>query len=70
MSMKKRRLVAGLIKARMKSAIDELIPPRRAYCFLLIVRNESTIHPKINLSAQGIMTMLAAMVVIAGEILF
>ena len=69
MKMNRSRFDDGLIRERMKRAIEELIPPRRVYCFLFICRNESTTHPNKNLSAQGIMTMLAAIVVMDAEIL-
>ena len=69
-NMNNSRFEEGLIIERMISAIEELTPPNKVYCFLFIFRYESTIHPKMNFSAQGIMTILAAMVVIAGEMLF
>lgn len=68
--MKPKRLIVGLMNAKMNKAIEELIPPMSVYCFLLINRYESTIQPNMNLSAQGIITMLAAMVVIAADMLF
>ena len=57
----------GLINPRKMSAIAEINPPIRVYCFLFIFLYDSTIHPKINFRAQGIIMVLAAIVVSAGE---
>jgi len=66
MTIKRKRFDEGLINPRMMSARAELVPPYMVYFFLLIFGNVSTRYPKMNLSAQGIMTVLAAMVVRAG----